>query len=203
MAIYELCIAVADEPEVHPITRTKKEGEIVTLRPYPQYWGRKEIDEYFIVLIESARPVEDVMKLKESTYWDAENSLELSRSEHEAIGASGNPEGTPEEKAVFDKFMKMPRKNKNRFKVNMQKLRQLIPGFSMKDFSDKKVIYQPMKKKSALIEKFTGIRTVLPEQAICKIPNGPLADEDEKIINIDDNPDLIIDQLRGVNWNGE
>jgi len=52
MALIELAIAACDAPEGHRVN----EGDVVAVRPHPWTWGRKELDEYLIVIVEDPRP---------------------------------------------------------------------------------------------------------------------------------------------------
>lgn len=48
MAKFEFAIAICDEVESH----RKKEGDIIAVKPYPWQWGKKELDQYLIVVME-------------------------------------------------------------------------------------------------------------------------------------------------------
>lgn len=49
MPIYEFAIACVDEPEAH----RKKEGDIISVKPYPWGdWGKKALKEYLIVIMD-------------------------------------------------------------------------------------------------------------------------------------------------------
>ena len=66
MPKYELLIACADEPEAH----RKKEGDIVAVRPYPWNWGTKEIDQYFIVIIEADADIQTMRAIYEMPFYE-------------------------------------------------------------------------------------------------------------------------------------
>ncbi len=97
MPKYELLIACVDEPEVH----RKKEGDVVAVRPYPFVWGTKEVDQYFIVIIEADEdlntlkekyqaPLYDGMTQAEVDAEETANEVECRRLLSEAIAELGN-----------------------------------------------------------------------------------------------------------------
>jgi hypothetical protein len=46
--IFEFALACCDEPEPH----RKKEGDIIACKPFPWNWGRVELKEYLIVIVD-------------------------------------------------------------------------------------------------------------------------------------------------------
>jgi hypothetical protein len=47
---FEMAVAVVDEADLASGHKRKKQGDIVAIRPHPWNWGRKEVDEYLIVI---------------------------------------------------------------------------------------------------------------------------------------------------------
>ena len=107
MPIYEIAIAVKDEPEAH----RKKQGDIIAIQSYPWHWGRKEIDEYFIVLLRTDKTPKQIRKVTEPIYrrmdtkelitetvamqikanfYDAWNALHIQAESEDKLDESGN-----------------------------------------------------------------------------------------------------------------
>jgi len=168
---YELCIAVADEIDLHPVTKRKKQGEIICVRPYPWNWGRREIDEYFIVLVESAKTYEEISIVREGIWRHPENKKLISEAEANDLAETGE---------VPDYV------DKNRFKIDISMLTIEIAGFDQQKMENKNYIYQPMKSKSQLVAKFDGLnnnRYLDPAEADTSCLAA--SDEEEIFIQID------------------
>ncbi len=45
---YEILVAAATEPEDH----RKNEGDIIAIKPHPWKWGRKEVDQFLVVVVD-------------------------------------------------------------------------------------------------------------------------------------------------------
>ena len=126
MPLYEFLIACADEPEAH----RKKEGDVVAVRPHPFNWGRKEIDRYFIVIIDMPEDIETLRSMFESCQYAETNEFQ------------------PEDDSHLTKLAK------NRFKIPLDIVKTgWMPDLDLGKVRDKKIIYQPFKKTSQLISK--------------------------------------------------
>jgi hypothetical protein len=186
-------MAVADEMDIHPVTERKKAGDIIVVRPYPWNWGRKEIDQYLIILIESARPPEEIRKLEEPTFWNHNTGSEISRDEWLALNAAAG-----DDMEALGDVMRMPRAKKNRFKIVIPELQKTIPDLDLARMMDKRAVYQPFKSASQLVAKFTGGKNRYLTKTEVYATMNKAAAEEEFIINIDQAPGLLFDKLRGV-----
>lgn len=129
MPKYELMLACVDEPEAH----RKKEGDIVAVRPYPCNWGRKEIEQYLIVIIE------------------VEEDIQTMRATYEIFLYEGGLDRHPSDE-VEAKILA-----KNRFQIPLDILKDgWITDLDFSKVRDKTYTYQPFKRASQLTARFDG-----------------------------------------------
>ncbi len=122
MAKYELLIACVDEPEVH----RKKEGDIVAVRSYPFNWGTKEIDQYFIVIIEADEDIQTMRTTYEMALYEDDSDGELSESVKLA---------------------------KNRFQIPLEIIKNgWIPSLDLAKVRDKTKVYQLLKDADIVMD---------------------------------------------------
>lgn len=126
MPKYELMLACADEPEAH----RKKEGDIISVRPYPCNWGKKVIEQYLIVIIET------------------EEDIETMRATYEmALYKDGSDGELPDSIKLA----------KNRFQIPLSIIKEgWITDLDLHKVRDKNYIYQPFKRASQLTARFDG-----------------------------------------------
>lgn len=154
MPKYEIAIAVKDEIEAH----RKKEGDIVTVRPYPWKWGRKEIDEYLIVIVECDFTFPEIKaKLKSPLYEGGHQRgvtfryLEPPEEESSSYDRGEHVVSLPSQQII-------PRPaiiGKNKYRILLADLGSVDKA----KIRDKKYIYQPFKSAKQLVEAFDGIGT--------------------------------------------
>lgn len=158
MPKYEIAIAVKDEDDHMVRVFRKKEGDIISVRPYPNHWGRKSIDEYFVVIVECAV-----------------DSLILKQRLTEPLWENGLIWGIDFRKLEYDRHhvdqVQYPVSEycwhiKNQRPIKRPKMqakrRYRIPldRFAILDkakVQNKKYIYQPFKKASQLVQRFDGL----------------------------------------------
>lgn len=137
MPKYEIAIAVTDEADLASGHKRKKEGDIIAVCPYPWNWGRKEIDRYLIVIVESTDDLETMQNLTipatAEGYTDAEQLLD----------ENGMLSYTP--------------LGKRRYSIPLSVLQQgWLPDLDLVKVRDKNYIYQPFKSATQLTQKFDG-----------------------------------------------
>ena len=127
MPKYELLIACVDEPEAH----RKKEGDIVAVRPYPWSWGAKEVDQYFLVIIETDEDLNTMRGIYEMPFYEG--------------GLDCEP---PDDINVNPKKLA-----KNRFQIPLDIIKNgWMPSLDLVKVRDKKKIYQPLKDADIVID---------------------------------------------------
>ncbi len=139
---YELLIACADEPEAS----RKDEGDILAIRPYPHNWGRKEIDQGFVVIVESDRTFEDIV-------WLSKDVLHRHKKTGDVLDMYDfhHITTTKDEDPNDYELIK-----KRRYSLQMSEVSKYTAGIDFVKVRDKKKIYQPFKKASQLVQKFDG-----------------------------------------------
>lgn len=186
---YELAIAVVNEADHTSGLTRKKEGEIVCVKPHPSHWGRKAIDEYFIVIVETAATLKEMRKLSaKRLYRYKSNGLPVTEEDYMELT---NPEPPAAPKNIYSDFEMMA---KNRYAISFLKI-QTILTLDLDKIRNKTYIYQPFKKASQLIEGFDGIdgRHLLTGKDVdCK--TDVVNKEQEFIINLDTLPAIIFDK---------
>ncbi len=127
MPKYELLMACVDEPEAH----RKKEGDIVAVRPYPFSWGKKEVDQYFVVIIE------------------ADEDLNIMRETYEIPLYEGGLDRHPSDDIeIMPKILA-----KNRFQIPLDIIKDgWMPTLDLAKVRDKKKIYQPLKDTNIVMD---------------------------------------------------
>lgn len=173
MPIYELAIAVKDEPEAH----RKNQGDIIAIKPYPWYWGRKEIDEYFIVLLRADKTPEQIRKVNEGVY---------QRMDTEELITETVANMLENELNISVKLV-----DKNRFRISLTSLKQLLTDLDTARFEDKKCIYQPCKT----LENIKRYYQDLKDEDVHVV--SALAATDEEFV-IDLQGELVWDKLKKV-----
>ena len=132
---WEFAVAVKDEEDL-PSGPTKKEGDIVAVKPYPWQWGTKEVDEYLIVIVEGLTE-EEAKRLRQPHY-------------EGGILKEGIPKFIPNMKSL----PKPPKIiGKNRFNIPLSIIKNgWIPDLKEKDVRNKTKVYQPFKDKNIIID---------------------------------------------------
>ena len=122
MPKYELLIACTDESEIH----RKKEGDIVAVRLYPFKWGTKEVDQYFVVIIEADEDIQTMRTTYETALYEGSSDDELSES------------------------IKLA---KNRFQILLNIIKNgWMPSLDLAKVRDKTKVYQPLKDADVVID---------------------------------------------------
>ncbi len=125
MAKYELLIACVDEPEAH----RKKEGDIVAVRSYPWVWGKKEVDQYFIVIIEADEDIQTMRAIYEMPLYEG--------------GLDRHPFDAVEVKILA----------KNRFQTPLNIIKNgWMPSLDLIQIRDKTKVYQPLKDADIIMD---------------------------------------------------
>jgi hypothetical protein len=184
MPIHEFLIAVIDEAEGN----RKKEGDIIAVRPHPWHWGRKEIDGWLIVIVESIKTLEEMRTLgAQPIYRDTKDGKLMSAQEVLTI-ARPNGSRPVEEFEVI---------TKNRYQVSFADVVANCPSLDLAKVRDERKIYQPFKRASQLIEKLDGLegrRLVRIEEV--EASTGAIGAEDEVCIDLHALP--IFDKFTGA-----
>lgn len=182
MALYEVAVVIKNGPDTHTSIIGKRQGDIVAVKPYPWNWGRKEIDEYLIVIFETTRSVEQVYKTEESVYLYTKNDSLISQAEANALEALND--------------MRFKLVYKNRFSIPLAKVLDHITDLDLDKVENKLWIYQPFKKASQLVDKFDGKNKNRLLSLLDVDTYSIAADiEQEFVINLDLYP-IIWDKLR-------
>jgi hypothetical protein len=77
MPKWEIAIAVCNEPESY----RKQEGDIIAFKPSPWSWGKKELDQYLIVIIDGMTQ-DEMVQLCFPLYKDGEMDEEIIMANH-------------------------------------------------------------------------------------------------------------------------
>ncbi len=187
---YELAICVVTEPNHRPDTKRKDEGDIVAIRPHPWNWGAKEIDEFLIVIIETARSFDKLNKLiSQSVYREIATDNLINDLDYVDLI---NPEigNRPESDFVME--------HKNRFQISHAKVKARLSDLNLTKVRNKLTKYQPFKNRSQLAQKFNGLnnnRLITESECDC---NSIHADNNTEFsINLDALPPFIFDKFTG------
>lgn len=123
MPKYEFAIAVCDESESH----RKKEGDIIAVKPYPWEWGKKELNQYLIVVVDG------LVK---------EEADKLCAPQFETGKDWWPSDELPQSNIIA----------KRRFKIDLNILKSEFDSeMDLAMVMDKKVKYQPIKDKNTVI----------------------------------------------------
>ena len=129
---YEILIA-NERPEKHQFD----EGDIVAIRPHPWNWGAKEIDQYFIVIVDTD------LSLAEMQNFTVRNFFGVSTKEQES--------------SVFE-TVGIPI-SKRRYQIKLTDIKsRIISDLDLAKVRDVSVKYQPFKAEAKLVQKFDGIK---------------------------------------------
>jgi hypothetical protein len=125
MAKWEIAICSKDEADLESGHKRKKRGDIIAIVPYPHVWGRKEVLNHTIIIVDNLTE-EEVNEMKKPLY---ENDIEPDLDESKKPLA------------------------KRKFKVDLDKIKTNIKtdlDFDrIEDFSDN---YQPFKDEELVID---------------------------------------------------
>jgi serine/threonine protein phosphatase PrpC len=138
MAKWEIALAVCDEPE----NWRKKKGDVIAFKPAPWNWGKKELDQYLIVIVDGMTQ-DEVVQLCKPMYEGGETNEEI------IIANRMKPIG------------------KRRYKLPLGILRAgWLPSLDLQKVADKNMVYQLLKENNIVIDalekvaifqdKFTG-----------------------------------------------
>lgn len=137
MPKYEIAIAVTDEQDLPSGHKRKKEGDIVSVRPYPRNCGRKVINQSLVVIVESNATFQEMLNLTAPLYTDGL----LERPESEIL------QGIEVKPIAKHKYMIPLDIIKNGW----------LPDLDLSKVRDKGKIYQPFKSDVQLVQKFDGM----------------------------------------------
>ncbi len=192
MPKYELAICVVDELAPH----RKKEGDIVSIRSHSWNWGAKEIDEYLIVIIETARNFKYLNNL-------------IDQSVYRDLVTAGNP---LVKQSVYENFTKLDEITgqrqrqfsefevayKNRFQVSHARVKNKLTDLNLSKVRNKLIKYQPFKNRSQLIQKFDGLNNNrLITESDCDCASIHADNNTEFSFNLDNIPAVILDKFTG------
>ena len=186
MPKYELAIAVVDELDHTPGLTRKKEGDIICVLPYPTDWGRKVIDEYFIVIVETDATLEEMKRFqKKRLYRDKKTSFLVTEKDYENAIA-------PETGTKLPTDFEMAAKS--RYVIPFPSIQPIAP-LDINKVRNKTYIYQPFKKASELVKHFDGKKSkylLTVNDVDCAA--GLISAEQEFSINLDTLPAIIFDK---------
>ena len=189
MPKYELAIAVIDEQDHAPGLTRKKEGEIVCVKSHPAHWGRKAIDEYFIVIVETNATLEEMQKFHaKRLYRFKSNGLPVTEEEYFELTEAEPPNTSEYLPSDFEMAAK------NRYAISFSDI-QSMAALNMSKVQDKHYIYQPFKKASQVVQGFDGIngRHLLTEHDVdCR--SGSITAKKEFSFNLDTTQAVILDK---------
>jgi len=112
---YELAIAVADEQDTSPNdqypngAKRKKQGDIISVRPHPWNWGRKEIDQYLIVIINSDIDYEELrveLETNRTNPEDIKNKYKIDFTELKKLLPELDMEKVEDKNKIYQPFKK-------------------------------------------------------------------------------------------------
>ena len=127
MAKWEFAIAIRDEADLPSGHKRKKEGDIIAVKPYPWSWGKKEVTEYLIVILDNLTE-EEAHALCQPHYEDAVLQKDVD--------------------------METPPKiiGKRRYNIPLDTLKIYEPLLDKEKVRDPKQNYQPFKVKALAID---------------------------------------------------
>ncbi|MCW7076384.1 MAG: hypothetical protein OCU18_03720 [Candidatus Syntrophoarchaeum sp.] len=121
---WEIAIAACDEPE----SWRKKEGDVIAFRPAPWKWGKKELDQYLIVTVDS-----------------------MTRNEMVQLCGPLYEDGETDEDVIMDRNLKRKAKRRYRLPLNIIK-NGWLPELDTQKVRDRSLVYQPLKEKGIVID---------------------------------------------------
>ena len=159
MAKWEFAIAIKDEADLASGHKRKKEGDIISVKPAPWNWGKKEVKEYLIVTMDGLTEQEAHNKCK--PYWDWEQKGE---DPPKLIPNTITYFDEDLQKEVTDTTMVFDKEEmavaKRRYKIPLSKLTESNSLVDLSKIKDPKVEYQPFQKttltKSFVLDNHTG-----------------------------------------------
>jgi len=148
MAKFELLIAANDEADLATGHKRKKEGDIVAVRPHPWNWGRKEIDNYLVVIIESNMTIRELRTMcEESLLRKKSDGTIITRTAFSILEQDGG--------ANIDDYEKY---SKRACKIDLADLKAEVPDLDLDKVHDRNLKYQPFKSAKQLVHKFSDIK---------------------------------------------
>lgn len=124
MPKWEIAIAVCNEPEAH----RKQEGDIIAVKPFPWTWGTKELDQYFILIVDG-----------------------MTQDEVHALCVPLYENGETNQDVIMDNNLK--KLGKRKFSVSLDLLKKgWFPQLDLVKVRDKTVVYQDMKETQVIID---------------------------------------------------
>jgi len=167
--IYEMAIAIRDEADHAPVSKRKKEGDIIALKPAPFHWGLMEIKGYLIVPIDIDLEKSEINEAFSSCVLRDAGGTEYEVSELEDWAVPPEDIQNPVVRAVVEsasfahpcrvkatgQFIEWPEITyKRKYYIDLNKLKGYYPKLDKAKVADPEKIYQPFKSMAKLIEKF-------------------------------------------------
>ena len=154
MAKVELLICANDEADLASGHRRKKEGDIITAKPYPWSWGPGELYDHLIVIMETTTPwnqLRDLFEEREYTIQGNEDTTVLGKRAYQLPLAN--------------------LKAKQTSWIDLTKV------------NDPNLIYQPFKSATQMVQKLDGVgkHLLLPKGEIDSVATGIGADDEFNI----------------------
>ena len=190
MPKYEITVALEKEDNPKP---SKKEGDIVTVKRHPAIWGKKILDGWLIVIVETEATFETMLWLShQRVYTDKKNGNKV--VSFKEMDEETAPKGTIIDKATGTRLI-LPNERakdfeciyKNRFAIKFSHLKKEL-NINLKKVRDKKIKYQPFKKASQLAAPFDGLNgrySIHKTEIETQVGSDANTIEEETVINLD------------------
>jgi hypothetical protein len=189
MTKYEISLSIKDESGFR-----KKEGDIFSVIPYPGHWGRKILDGWLIVIVETKATLERLQVMGRMSVYRERATGKLFDTNHvnevtdELTGGTQTPDD-------FELLYK------RRYAISLADLSVVCPGLLVAKVRDKKKMYQPFKAKTQLIQEFDGADRldgkgprILVDAKDVETSTGSVSNEQEVVVDLDTTP-IIYDKI--------
>ncbi len=169
-----------DHYETKIINGKKKKVAIMKDINEPFNGGRLDIEDHFIVTILSDKPLKEFIKYRKGIY--------INNTSMQLIGEEEADDLEEENKTLAFE---------SRYSIPLDKLRELIPGLEEIKFTDPRYTYQPCRKATDLVEKFTGMHNNrFLTTSMVDTKTSSIEKEEEFVIDFDIT-EMIYDKLTG------
>jgi hypothetical protein len=189
MSKYEISLAIKDAGG-----NRKREGDIFSVIPYPGHWGRKILDGWLIVIVETKATLERLQIMARMSVYREKASGKLFDTQHINEVTDELTGGTQ----TLDDFELA---HKRRYSISLADLSLVCPGLVVAKVQDEKKMYQPFKAKTQLIQEFDGTDRlddkgprILVQAKDVETSTSSVNNEQEVVVDLDSEP-IIYDKI--------
>lgn len=188
MPKYEISIALHKDDNPLP---SKNEGDIVSAKEYPATWGKKILDGWLIVIVETTAQYSTMRWLaKQRIMWDKVTGRTITHDDYDAYTVDPV---TGRHSSEFEVY------RKNRFTLPFATISAEVPGVDLAKVRNRKYKYQPFKSATHLASVFDGKegRYLINKSEIDASISAlsAVGQDDEVVIDLDTKP-IIIDHFK-------